>query len=191
MSLPVVCSQCGKSHDVPDIKASQVIECSCGASVAIQSDSRGDEQPNAPGSSIGSVNQSAAIARPSQLTTMIVLIDISSILAIPGAILGTIIMMSVAMHGGSFLGWMLLLISLFSAVLYVGILVVCHFLWNGYNKARLTMVVLMSLISAIGLWSLIQSTGSTNMLVNGLQLFIDVLFICILNMKSTKEYCCK
>jgi len=140
------------------------------------------------------------IERPGELTFFIVLVDVASILGLLAAgamVLGGIAVTAGGARGGEAgigaLGALILGIGLVMGMIYLGVLVVGHFLWNGANWARIAMMVLMGLFILQSLpFNPAQGAQEGLLaLIPWLFILIAVLFIVVLNKGNVKQYCSK
>ncbi len=145
------------------------------------------------------------VKRPGELTFFIVLVDVVAILGALGAALMVLGGMAVTAGGArsgealaGAMGGVMLVFGLFIGVIYLGVLVVGHFLWNGTNWARITMMVLMVLTVLQSLYGLLAGIrgaaavgggGAVSAIVSVLTLLIAGLFIVVLNKQNVKDYC--
>jgi hypothetical protein len=122
-------------------------------------------------------------ARPSGATLVVVLTDIKALFAA----LASVVVLIAAGASGSPVAGPVVLPALFMLPLSIGVLVVAHFCWNGYNWARVAVMVLL-ILGALG--QIGRAAGPTGFqLVPALQLLVQVLCIAILNTEPVKEYC--
>ena len=142
--------------------------------------------------------------RPGELTFFIVLVDVVSILGLLGAVMMVLGGLVVATHGASgsaahgAVGGLFLILGFLMGAVYLGVLVVGHFLWNGANWARITMMVLMALTILQSLYGLLArgagpaaGGGGVQAVISVLFILIAVLFIVVLNKGNVKQYCSK
>jgi len=133
--------------------------------------------------------------RPGELTFFIVLVDVLAILRVLGALF--IVVGGIAATAGgargdiSLVGATVLALGLVVGLIYLGVLVVWHFLWNGHNWARMTMGVLMVLAILQSLPINPMQTPRTGAagIVPWLQILIAALFIVVLLRQDVKDYC--
>lgn len=135
--------------------------------------------------------------RPGELTFLIVLVDVVSILGVLGA--GMLVLGGVAatargagremMPAG--LGAVILGMGVVVGLIYLGVLVVGHFLWNGHNWARITMMVLMGLaiLQSLPINPLQSNRAGAAGIIPWLVIVIAALFIVVLNKGNVKAYC--
>jgi len=150
--------------------------------------------------------QREEVKRPGELTFLIVLVDVISILGLLSSmmvvILGIGATFRVADRGApsAAMGPLVLGVGVVLAMIWLGVLVVGHFLWNGANWARIIMMVLMALTVLQSLYGLLTGArgaaavgggGAVNAIVAVLTMLIAALFIVVLNKGNVKEYCSK
>lgn len=196
MSISVVCPQCGKAYDIPDNRAGQTGKCACGATMTIPSPESPIESPSGQDcygfqGAVGPPNYATITRCPTALSVMIIIVDIVSVIWLLG---GTCLIVAMVMSPNSSqappeLGFFRMLIML-GLPLSIFILITSYFLLIGRNWARITMDILMFLCIAAILLLLIAG-GVLMIVISGPLLLLPVLFIVILNMKETQEYCCK
>ena len=90
------------------------------------------------------------------------------------------------------IGGLVMLLGFIAIAIYLGILIVGHFLWKGFNWARITFMVLLALSALQCVPGLV--TGLRYGVIGGLilpvlQIGVCVLFIVILNGREAQEYC--
>lgn len=139
------------------------------------------------------------VRRPSDLALLVILVDLGAILmvllGIGALFLGGAGAAAVGVAGSAgaegaavaaVIGVAAMVIGIILIVIYGGILVVSHFLWNGFGWARIAMMVLVGLSVLSNLRDLM--TGGEK-LIPALVLAVMVLFLIILNKQDVKAYC--
>jgi len=183
MFIFAICPQCGKQR-TPDSRDGEAILCTCGAPMTVPSaDSPiGPDASSSPPREGSPSITSAASMRPRELTTAVILYLAAYVPTLLSLVWGAMVIGALPVQPEiSFMG-----IPVAMALAYIGVCVICRFLWIGRNWARITMIALMSLNIAIFVWLLTQDLAS---LVFVPYLLSAVRFIEILNMRQTKEYC--
>ncbi len=129
----------------------------------------------------------APMPRPFGVSFLVVLCDIGALFGLLGGI-GALVLGGVAVSagGGPGMGGLMMLLGFIAIAIYLGILVVGHFLWNGVNWARITFMALLGLWSLQSIPQLLTSEGR---IVAVLTIAVNVLFIFILNGRGAREYC--
>lgn len=219
MSTPVVCPQCGKSHNIPESRNWQAVKCICGATMPIPS-SEGHIQPSAipilshthsvphshpasrsfyrsfPAPVVGGrlkvVRDFASDifdARPLALSVMLLLIGGFCMFAVVNLAREII---TLSGDGDEYSkGWIFLGIcyQIIVTAVYTLPLIICYHLWNGRLWARFTMYIIMSMDISINLWIIIDKTGYQSVTISVIHILVAAIFIYFLSKRTTKEYC--
>jgi hypothetical protein len=132
--------------------------------------------------------------RPSGVTLLVILCDIGALLGLIGVVSGLLLMgreIGIGAPGMAVAGGALLLI-----LMCVGIIVLGHFLWEGWNWARIAWIVLLVLNTLRQIPGLVsrlasgaQPLGGDGWAVSALEVLVGVLFLLILNSRATRDYC--
>lgn len=135
----------------------------------------------------GARRPAGPVPRPVGVTILVILCDIGALLGLIASVLGIVTLLGFGGLGEALAMGVLVLVLLFAAILInLGILVVGHFLWKGFNWARITFMVLLALWALRAIPGLLYG-GSAVVLV--LEMAVCVLFIVILNGRGAREYC--
>ena len=129
------------------------------------------------------------VKRPGELTFFIVLVDVVAIL---GLLLAAMVMRDAGREAGpGMAGAVILGLGLLMGLTYLGVLAVGPLLWNGANRARITMMVLMGLAILQSLPFNPAQGGQSGVMaiVPWLFILIAALFIVVLNKGNVKAYC--
>ncbi|MBC8873118.1 MAG: hypothetical protein H8E44_27100 [Planctomycetes bacterium] len=136
--------------------------------------------------------------RPFGVSLLVVLNDIAALFVLCMVILP--LMLPEATEGTPFardpvaagtadgLGIIGLVVMVLIAAAALAVLIVGHFLWNGFNWARCVFMGFVALAIVVELLALV-STGSP---VSAARMVANLLFLIVLNSRATKEFCvCK
>ncbi len=212
MSIQVVCHKCGKMYDLDDSRAGQTGVCNCGASMTVPTpesvvESAAVVEPSFMQSTVPTATETPKIYgqpiserpivavvknRPLPLASMIVgmciwylfwivktVKDIIDIPAAPDLKFGSTNLHQTMLNG-----------SIMTILWFIGLYVICYFLWKGRYWARITLLVLTCLTGAVTLC--VALSPFFRQFGNELAYFdtaVQITCIVILCLKSTREFC--
>ncbi len=147
----------------------------------------------------GARRSTALVSRPVGMTILVVLADIGALINIIAsgvAVVGVLVMGGLRYLGeASGMGVLIVALLFVGIIINLGILVVGHFLWNGFNWARVTFMVLLGLSALQCFLGLLLSIGYASgggiesVVVLVLEMAVCGLFIFILKGREAREYC--
>ncbi len=147
----------------------------------------------------GARRSTALVSRPVGMTILVVLADIGALINIIAsgvAVVGVLVMGGLRYLGeASGMGVLIVALLFVGILINLGILVVGHFLWNGFNWARVTFMVLLGLSALQCFLGLLLSIGYASgggiesVVVLVLEMAVCGLFIFILKGRGAREYC--
>ena len=137
------------------------------------------------------------MSRPIGVTVLVVLADISALLFFLGACMMVWLATAapvVYREEGPVLELILVLRVFGGIVVNLSIPVVGHYVWNGLNWARITLMVLLGLSCldsafSLGLDWVVQSSFGNSSVLAVITIAMYGLFIFILNGRAAREYC--
>lgn len=131
-----------------------------------------------------------AAQRPGELTFLIVLIDVIMLLSLAAPVMLIVALAFGALGGTDLppgLSALMIAVMMFMGAVYGSVIVVGHFLWNGYSWARVVMMVLLGLFIISALHGALTGDG----IVAALFAAVAGLLLLVLFKEDVVDYCCR
>jgi hypothetical protein len=214
MSIQVVCHKCGKTYDLDDRRAGQTGVCDCGASMTVPTPEKvvesaavvepsfmqstgptpteipmgygqpTSEQPLLPVTNTRPLPLSSMLCGLSIWYLFWIIRTVKDIIDIPAA--------PDLNFGSTNLHQTMLNNSIMAILWYIGLYVICYFLWKGRNWARITLLVLTCVTGAVALGvALSPFFRQFGIELAYFDTAVQITCIVILCLKSTREFCRK
>jgi len=139
---------------------------------------------------IRSTRAQTAAQRPGELTFLIVLIDVVMLLSLAAPVMFIAALASGGLGRAGLppgLSALMIAVMMFMGAVYASVIVVGHFLWNGYSWARVVMMVLLGLFVLSSLHGTITGDG----IVAALFAAVAGLLLLVLFKEDVVDYCCR